>query len=367
MMDFQKGMIWCGVFFSALSVRAQSIQFGGDVDFFLQTGPQSVETAPGSRQLPGRIFDARINRFILNWASLQATLKKESLQTQIEIAGGEALDGLTPNLAGPGGDPGRFITQATLTYAPSGWRGASLSAGKFFTPLGFETVKAKDNWQYSRSLGFNYAIPFWHQGVTLGVPLWPERLKMNLSVVNGWDGRIAADNNQHFSAILSVNATPNTDFTVNLNVMTGPESAADSVRDVQELNVSYRLNEDWSFAVDGMTGTQTNAVADDRARWSSLAFYARLLVAETWALSARLEEFDDSDQGFALSGGLGGAGLKQKITAATLASRWDLGEGLETRLELRQDRSDSDAFFRDAQGEKASTQASATWALLHRF
>ena len=36
--------------------------------------------------------------------------------------------------------------------------------GKFVTSAGAEVIESKDNWNYSRSLLFAYAIPYWHFG-----------------------------------------------------------------------------------------------------------------------------------------------------------------------------------------------------------
>ena len=37
-------------------------------------------------------------------------------------------------------------------------------AGKFVTPIGAEVIESQDNWNYTRSILFGYAIPFYHLG-----------------------------------------------------------------------------------------------------------------------------------------------------------------------------------------------------------
>ena len=37
--------------------------------------------------------------------------------------------------------------------------------GKFVTPIGTEVIESQDNWNYTRSILFGYAIPFYHVGV----------------------------------------------------------------------------------------------------------------------------------------------------------------------------------------------------------
>ena len=45
-----------------------------------------------------------------------------------------------------------------------------LDVGKFVTPIGAEVIESQDNWNYSRSVLFGYAIPFYHVGVRAPCP-----------------------------------------------------------------------------------------------------------------------------------------------------------------------------------------------------
>ena len=42
--------------------------------------------------------------------------------------------------------------------------------GKFVTPIGAEVIESQDNWNYTRSILFGYAIPFYHVGVRATCP-----------------------------------------------------------------------------------------------------------------------------------------------------------------------------------------------------
>ena len=61
-----------------------------------------------------------------------------------------------------GGSP-TFLQYLKEVYAsvlaPVG-KGLEIDAGKFVTPMGAEVIESDANWNYSRSLLFNYAIPF---------------------------------------------------------------------------------------------------------------------------------------------------------------------------------------------------------------
>src|SRR5262245_52301321 len=68
-------------------------------------------------------------------------------------------------------DPGtstvyQHIQQAYVSYlAPTSKGSLQFDFGKFVTPTGFEVIETKDNWNYSRSLLFALAIPYYHQGL----------------------------------------------------------------------------------------------------------------------------------------------------------------------------------------------------------
>ena len=57
-----------------------------------------------------------------------------------------------------------YIEQAFLSLKPPKAKGFEMDFGKFVTSAGAEVIEAKDNWNYSRSLLFVKAIPYWHFG-----------------------------------------------------------------------------------------------------------------------------------------------------------------------------------------------------------
>ena len=48
---------------------------------------------------------------------------------------------------------------------PADGQGAPGTSGRFVTPIGAEVIESQDNWNYTRSILFGYAIPFNHTGV----------------------------------------------------------------------------------------------------------------------------------------------------------------------------------------------------------
>ena len=57
------------------------------------------------------------------------------------------------------------VQQAYVSYLAPAGSGLQLDFGKFVTWNGQEVIETKDNWNYSRSLLFAWAIPYYHTGM----------------------------------------------------------------------------------------------------------------------------------------------------------------------------------------------------------
>src|SRR5262249_54944746 len=70
------------------------------------------------------------------------------------------------------------------------------NVGKWYTPCGFEVFPARDDWNYSRSLLYNFAEPFWHFGDQLYKYFNTTDFVM-VNVNRGWNrvGGIPGNNN----------------------------------------------------------------------------------------------------------------------------------------------------------------------------
>ena len=64
-----------------------------------------------------------------------------------------------------------MLQQAYLTAVLPVGAGLTVDVGKFVTHMGNEVIESKDNWNYSRSFLFAYAIPYYHTGIRLTYPL----------------------------------------------------------------------------------------------------------------------------------------------------------------------------------------------------
>src|SRR5207253_6287909 len=105
----------------------------------------------------------------------------------------------------------QHIGQAYVSYmAPTG-SGLQIDFGKFVTPLGFEVIKTKDDWNYSRGLLFTLAIPFYHSGLRATYNV-NDKLSLAGFVVNGWNNGIATIDKK--TLIGQITIKPTSAFTV---------------------------------------------------------------------------------------------------------------------------------------------------------
>ncbi len=192
-----------------LAIPALAQQSGGQtqssdtkvLDFFRQTELSGFVdvyygynfNTPGTRKAgPERTFDVQHNSISLNLAELSLQKKPTT-----DSRGGFRLDldyGPTQDIVNASEPSGphvfRNIGQAYLSYQAPVGKGLQIDVGKFVTPLGFEVIKTKDDWNYSRSLLFSMAIPFYHMGVRATYNV-NDKLALAGFVVNGWNNAVA--------------------------------------------------------------------------------------------------------------------------------------------------------------------------------
>ena len=93
-------------------------------------------------------------------------------------------------------------------------------AGKFVTPIGAEVIESQDNWNYTRSILFGYAIPFYHVGVRATVAA-SDKVSFAGYLVNGWNN--SSELNGAKTVALNVTLKPSSHFSWYLNYMGGKE------------------------------------------------------------------------------------------------------------------------------------------------
>jgi hypothetical protein len=300
-----------------------------------------------------RYYDSYHNQLTLSLAELtvKAATHNVSILTDLDFGSFADLNASTSSPAGQVTDESsKNIGQAVVTYKEPGSRFV-FDAGKMYSHLGVETVKSKDNFNYSRSILFSYAIPFWHTGVHVGYDAIPERLQTNLYVYNGWN--TLYDNNRSKTLGIQIKYTPTKDSAFSYNFLGGPERS-DSESDwkaVHELNASLTASDKWQLIADSVYGSEENALVGasrKRAVWYGALVGARYQLNETSYMSPRYELYRDND-------GSSLGGQPQTIHSLTLTYGRMISSALETRAEARSDFSDQNSFSTDSGVSKSQT------------
>jgi hypothetical protein len=339
---------------SALSTFFKNTELSGFVDAYYGYNFNK----PGTRKAGvERSFDVQHNSFSLSMAELALEKKPTS-----DSRAGFRLDldyGQTQTIVNAA-EPGdksvlQNLGQAYLSYLVAAGSGLQIDFGKFVTPLGNEVIKAKDDWNYSRSLLFTLAIPFYHMGVRATYNV-NDKFSLAGYVVNGWNNVV--DNNTAKTVAVAATLKPSSALTIVENYIGGPEQTNDNQdwRHVSDTVVTYTLTPKVSLAGNYDFGRDKQSGAT--VKWQGVAGYVRLQPTAWFALSPRAEYYNDSE-GFT-------SGMAQKIKEVTVTGELKSKEGMLFRLEYRHDFSDIGFFLKDV-GTHSQNQNTFTAALIYAF
>ncbi len=232
--------------------------------------------------------------------------------------------------------------------------GLQLDFGKFVTQHGAEVIESKDNWNYTSSLLFSWAIPYYHSGARLTYTV-NDMLYVQGNIVNGWNNVTENNNGKTYGVQLGI--TPVKPLPIVINYMTGPEGS--DTRSLLDVVATYNMTDSLSLMANYDDGTQKQATGTGTpdAKWSGYAAYAKYAFASSYAAVVRYEQFDDKD-GFT-------TGAVQKLSEGTLTLE-HAAAGCLIRLDLRQDKSDKTPFVKE-DGTPTDTQNTVTLGIVHTF
>jgi hypothetical protein len=253
-----------------------------------------------------------------------------------------------------------YIEQAFLSLKPPKAKGFELDFGKFVTSAGAEVIEAKDNWNYSRSLLFVNAIPYWHFGARTSMPV-SKTETIGVQVVNGWNN-VSKTNGGVTVGITSAYVKPK--YTWNVNYYGGPENpnTTTGMRNLIDSTLLFTPNAKFNAYINYDYGQNRDALVSQGNtllnHWQGLAIAARGQVTPKSAVAGRYEYFKDY-QGF-----MTGASQNLQEVTATYEYKWIAG--LLTRIEYRGDWSNINYFTQNTFGAVKS-QSTMTVALVAFF
>lgn len=318
-----------------------------------------------------RAFDRRSRSFYLHNAQL--SLRRDATKELITGYYVELSLGSDANViaAAPSNNTDYFdIQEANIQILAPVGSGLDIRIGKFATLAGYEVIESKDNYNYSRSLPFLFAIPFTHTGVRASYQV-AEPLKLTLGINNGWD--TYEDVNDGKTLEFQALVTPTPWLTVSAVLYYGPEqpfvlAGSDPGQDRWLIDLVATVSNipglpGWTFGANlDLAKEEEASVTDpgDDASWMGLAFYAKWQINEPWAVAARFSLLDDSD-GFR-TGGF--AGNDNQLSEITLTVEYRISKDTIARLEFRHDMSDEDVFLDHQNADDSQSTLGAEFILV---
>lgn len=340
-----------------------------------------------------RYFDEKTNAFSLNMVEAIVDKAPDSSSTEsrfgYHFSAGYGQAAQVVNASDNFSDGSNFyIKEAYGSYlAPIG-KGLRVDVGKFVTPDGDEVIETNANWNYSRSILFYYAIPYFHVGARATYTFNPKWTVAGY-LVNGWNNTFIDHQSGVFSGaggessgldyIASLTWTPNAKWSVIENYNAGPvidaynASATKAITHWKQLSdtvISYTPNGKWAFALNGDYGfgprypdSFIDATSFSPAvKWWGVAGYAKYTLSPKAYAAVRYEYYDDTD---GYTGLLDGAnGFAQEVTG-TYA--YNFTSGLQVRAEYRYDFASQPIFTYGGTFFDKKTQNTATLGFLYTF
>jgi len=330
---------------------------------------------PANRTTALRNFDINSSQFSLNMLELVADKSPDAsgsrLGFHIALGYGQAMNLIngselpSPNVPGTPvlGPPAtitnfdQYLKEGYLEYLAPVGKGLQINVGKFVTPAGAEVIETKDNWNYSRSLLFAWAIPYFHYGASAKYA-FNSKFALTGYLVNGWNNSV--DNNSGKTTGFSAAWTPSSKFSLIENYLVGPEQVDDNseFRHLTDTVLTYTPNSKLSLMANFDYGHDRPVGAPSSVWWSGIAGYIKYNFNDKWAFATRGEWFNDHN-GFS-------TGTAQQATEFTLTLQRMIASKLMTRLEFRRDMSDENVFPDHASGLKDS-QNTVTLGMVYAF
>jgi hypothetical protein len=296
-------------------------------------------------------FDVQANQFSLNMAKLSLSHSPDPVGFQVDFGFGRAFEII--HAAEPTNGPAIFrnIEQAYVSFKPAKARGLEVDFGEFVTSAGAEVIESNANWNYSRSILFGWAIPYYHFGLRASIPIG-KYFSGGVQVVNGWNN--IEDNNSGKTLGLT-GAFTTKKFVWTNNYYAGPENGGTNSgwRHLYDTTllltptsiINAYINFDYGQNSSPSPGSFTS-------KWYGIAGALHVQATPKVAVTPRLEWFKDRD-GFS-------TGTSQDVKEFTITGEYKMLEGLLGRLEYRHDWSNHPFFNRGMDLAVTKTQDTVT-------
>ncbi len=328
-------------------------QLGMDFSFLLDGYVDGNFNDPASGWNGLRNFDMRADMVHFNMGKITIDRAPGPIGFHIDAGFGEIFDVIHATDQAPKGL--KYIEQAYVDLKPKSWKGVEVDVGEFVTAAGAEVIDVNGNWNYSRSLLFAWAIPYYHFGIRTSFPVGPH-FTGGVQLVNGWNNVYASDQGK----LIGLNGAYAWKKVTWAEVWYGgPERDQDSPgwRNLIDSVLQVNPNDNLSLYANVDYGRNKN-VGPGTAQWDGIAGAVRRAVGKKAAVAGRLEIFDDVN-GFS-------TGTAQTVKEFTLTGEYKLSDWLTSRLEFRDDWS-SQPFFETSNGGLSKNQPTILLGMIAYF
>jgi hypothetical protein len=286
-------------------------------------------------------FNDKTDQFELSAAKLTLNHDPDPIGAHVDFIYGRTnslINAAPTNSSSSAADQLNYLEQAFLSIKPPKAKGFELDFGKFVTSAGAEVIEAKDNWNYSRSLLFVNAIPYWHFGGRTSLPI-SKVDTIGFQIVNGWNN--VSKSNGGVTGVFT-NALTEPKFAWNINYIIGPENpkTTDGLRNLFDTTLlltppgkyNAYINFDYGANQDSVVAQGDHATHE----WYGVAGAIHDQFKAKSAAAVRVEYFKDPD-GFQ-------TGAAQHLYEFTGTYEYKWVEGALTRIEYRLDDSNVKYF-----------------------
>jgi hypothetical protein len=336
---------------AAPAPKSAFTQGGMDFSFLFDGYVNGNFNNPDSGLNQLRNFDVRSNNAHVSLGKITIDRGPAPVGFHLDVGFGQTIN-MVGNADGRSPQAFRYFEQAYVDFKPKSLHGLQIDVGKFVTSAGAEVIESNANWNYSRSLLFSWAIPYFHFGVRTSFPVG-QHFTGGVQVVQGWNN--VYDNNSGKTVGLT-GAYAWKKVTWSNNYYVGPEKTRtnDGIRHLYDTTVLVNATDNTSLYVNFDYGQDKN-IGSGTSKWTGIAGAFRHAVSKKFAVAGRLEFFDDID-GFS-------TGVQQKIGEVTATGEYKMNSWLMTRLEFRNDWSNQ-PFFEKSGGRTSKTQPTVLLGLV---
>ena len=306
-------------------------------------------------------FDTAANQFSLNMAKLTMSHSADPIGFQVDFGFGHAFDMI--NGIDNNGLRTKNIEQAYVSWKPKGKdSGFQMDFGKFVTSAGAEVIESNANWNYSRSLLFSWAIPYYHMGLRMTET--KGHFTGGFQLVNGWNEVEDVNSGKTLGFVGNITTKK---ISWNNNFYTGPENPGTNKgwRNLYDTTVLFTPADKFNAYVNFDYGQNNNGLSGPAAftsKWYGVALAGKFQMNDHNAITPRYEWFKDRDS---FATGLACKTGKEcdPLQEFTLTYEYKWTQGLLARLEYRHDWNAVEQPFYFQRGSTGSSKHQDTLAI----